>query len=88
MNECVEKRISVSVLENELSPYKQRLLNEIKELDEKISKLSAMVYKYENNLLDFTPNCPIEVLERQLCHMTNYLRVLYERKNIELKENK
>ena len=39
-------------------------------------KLHRMVTKYEAGTLDFTPNCPIELLKQQKKHMGEYLHDL------------
>ena len=40
-----------------MEDYKVRFINEYKELKERYEKLKKMLYKYKNNMLDFTPNC-------------------------------
>lgn len=63
--------------------YKKRLLGEYLELKERYDKLHKMLIKYEAGTLDFTPSCPIGLLERQANLMGNYLKVLEIRMEIE-----
>lgn len=66
-----------------MEDYKVRLINEYKELKEKYTKLHKMVVKYYAKTLDFTPNCPIEILVNQKSHMGQYLFDLEIRAEIE-----
>lgn len=63
--------------------YKIRLLGEYYELKERYDKLHKMVIKYEAGTLDFTPSCPLGLLERQANLMEKYLNVLDIRLEIE-----
>lgn len=63
--------------------YKIRLLGEYYELKERYDKLHKMLIKYEAGTLDFTPTCPLGLLERQANLMGNYLKVLEIRLEIE-----
>lgn len=63
--------------------YKERMKVEYQ-------KLHKMINKYKAGKLDFTPSCPIELLEEQKGHMGRYLNVLEIRAEIEginLEEN-
>jgi len=42
-----------------------------------------MLIKYEAGMLDFTPTCDVELLERQARYMGNYLKCLEIRAEIE-----
>ena len=42
-----------------------------------------MLYKYKNNMLDFTPNCSYDLLRSQQKVMGEYLSILEERAIIE-----
>ena len=66
-----------------MEDYKQRFIKEYKELKEKYTKLHNIIVKYEAGTLDFTPNCPIELLKKQASAMGNYLYVLEVRAEIE-----
>lgn len=63
--------------------WKERFVQEYKELKERYSKLHKMLIKYEAGTLDFTPNCSLELLKEQKMYMGEYLRVLEIRAEIE-----
>lgn len=63
--------------------YKDRFLAEYKQLDIRIKGLEAMLDKYKNGVLPFTPKCPYELLYIQLISMSNYRGALIERAKIE-----
>lgn len=74
--------------ENELelvsrNNYKDRFITEYKELKSRLDKLHKMIIKYKTETLDFEPDCPIEVLEDQEYYMSEYLKVLEIRAEIE-----
>ncbi len=66
-----------------MEDYKQRLVKEYKELKERYTKLHTIIVKYEAGTLDFTPNCPIELLKKQASAMGSYLYALEVRAEIE-----
>ena len=63
--------------------WKERFVQEYKELEERYNKLHRMVIKYEAGTLDFTPNCSLGLLKEQEMYMGEYLRVLEIRAEIE-----
>lgn len=63
--------------------WKERFVQEYKELEERYNKLHKMLIKYEAGTLDFTPNCSLELLKEQKMYMGEYLRVLEIRSEIE-----
>lgn len=63
--------------------WKERVVQEYKELEERYNKLHKMIIKYEAGTLDFTPNCSLELLKEQKKYMGEYLRVLEIRAEIE-----
>ena len=63
--------------------YKERFEAEFEQLNIRIAKLRSMIEKYKTGKLDFTPACPIELLERQLKAMYEYLNCLKTRAEIE-----
>ena len=65
--------------------YKERLIQEQKELKEKCEKLQIMLDKYYSGTLDFTPNCSYDLLHEQYIYMMNYLSVLTYRLKLEVK---
>ena len=63
--------------------WKERFVQEYKELKERYNKLHKMLIKYEAGTLDFTPNCSLELLKEQKKYMGEYLRILEIRSEIE-----
>ena len=63
--------------------YKQRMIEEYKQLAERLLKLGIMIEKYDSGALDFNLTCPIELLEDQYCAMRLYFNVLAQRAIIE-----
>lgn len=72
-----------------MSDWKERMKAEYHQLKDRYNKLHSMVVKYEAGTLDFTPNCPLELLKEQKAAMGKYLYVLEVRaeiENVDLKE--
>ena len=67
----------------QMKPYQERIVNEYHELKVKRDKLHAMIVKYEEGKLDFKPDCPIVLLQKQELVMNQYLTILEERALIE-----
>ena len=63
--------------------WKERGQLEYKQLKERYDKLHSMLVKYEAGTLEFTPNCPIDLLKEQAAAMGKYLYVLEVRAQIE-----
>ena len=63
--------------------YKGRMKAEYKELKDRYDKLHKMLVKYDAGKLEFTPNCPIELLKEQAAVMGRYLYILETRALIE-----
>lgn len=63
--------------------WKERVQLEYKQLKERYDKLHNMIVKYEAGTLEFTPNCPIDLLKEQAAAMGKYLYVLEVRAQIE-----
>lgn len=66
-----------------MSDYKQRMIREHRELQERIGKLAHMLEGYAEGTLDFTPACSFQLLESQLYAMGTYANILQERARIE-----
>ena len=62
-----------------MSDYKQRMIREHRELQERIGMLEG----YAEGTLDFTPACSFQLLESQLYAMGTYANILQERARIE-----
>lgn len=63
--------------------YKDRFKAEYYQLKIRCDKLRKMVIKYEAGTLDFTPDCPLELLKNQASAMEHYLYCLEIRAEIE-----
>ena len=63
--------------------YKQRMIEEYKQLAERFIKLGRMIEKHNSGTLDFKPACPMELLEDQYCAMRLYFNILAQRAIIE-----
>lgn len=66
-----------------MSDYKQRMIREHRELQERIGKLAHMLEGYAEGTLGFTPACSFQLLESQLYAMGTYANILQERARIE-----
>lgn len=66
-----------------MEDYKERFIKEYTELSERITKLDNMIKKYEEGKLNFTPDCPIDLLIRQSYYMKFYREVLKKRASYE-----
>lgn len=65
------------------SDYKERFKAEYLQAKIRYDKLDAMTVKYEAGTLNFTPDCPLDLLKEQKKHMGNYIRMLKIRAEIE-----
>lgn len=63
--------------------YKDRFKAEYYQTKLRYDKLHRMVTKYEAGTLDFTPDCPLELLKAQKKAMGEYLHTLEVRAEIE-----
>lgn len=63
--------------------YKKRFRAEYHQLNIRIEKLCSFLYKWDNNMLDFTPSTPKSVYDLQIRAMQDYLAVLEARAAIE-----
>lgn len=67
-----------------LSPdYKERFRAEYYQLATRHRKLDAMLAKARAGTLEFTPTCPVKLLEEQLEVMDRYLAILEYRASLE-----
>lgn len=67
-----------------MSDYKDRLKEELAQLEERVSKLSSFILKYYMGEIKVELDCPLWLLELQLNAMNTYLTVL--KKHIEIGE--
>lgn len=63
--------------------YKERFVAEYWQLRRRYESLAKMIEKYYLGKLDFEPDCPIELLQRQADLMYSYLICLETRAKIE-----
>ena len=66
-----------------MEDYKQRMVKEYTELKERYTKLHRMLVKHDAGKLEFTLNCPIDLLRQQESIMEEYLYTLEVRASIE-----
>ena len=66
-----------------MEDWKQRVVDEYRQLHGRYERLSAMIDKYEAGTLPFTPNCPLCLLRMQADIMRKYLDILEIRGKIE-----
>lgn len=63
--------------------YKERFKAEYWQTKHRYDRLHNMVVKYEAGTLDFTPDCPLDLLKEQKAAMGKYLYTLEVRAQIE-----
>lgn len=63
--------------------YKERFCAEYWQLRDRFVKLTVMLNKWDAGELDFTPDCPRQLLDRQIRAMADYIGILEERAAIE-----
>lgn len=61
------------VVPEALETWQERMQCEYRETKERYEKLHRIVTKYEAGVLEFTPNCSIDLLKQQKKHMGEYL---------------
>lgn len=66
-----------------MESWKERMINEYREVKDRYEKLHKMLVKYDAGKLEFTPSCPIDLLREQASVMGRYLYILEERAAIE-----
>jgi len=66
-----------------MEDYKKRTADEYQELGTRMVKLQNMLIKNSKGELDFELTCPVDLLERQLKVMREYMEILEERASIE-----
>lgn len=62
-----------------MNDYKERLKEELTQLEYRVNKLNSFITKYNIGELDVELDCPLWVLELQLNAMNTYLTVLKKR---------
>ena len=66
-----------------MEDYKQRIVNEYNELEERTVKLGFMLARESRGGLDFELSCPVNLLKAQYNAMNSYLNILKVRAEIE-----
>ena len=66
-----------------MEDYKQRIVNEYNELQERTVKLGFMLVRESRGGLDFELSCPVNLLKAQYNAMNSYLNILEVRAEIE-----
>ena len=73
-----------NTIEMMMSPdYKERFKAEYHQLVIRFEKLHNMLYRWDNNMLDFTPTCPRSLYDLQYRAMKDYISILDARARIE-----
>lgn len=75
-----ENKNELSISEPE---WQARFRGEYKGLKDRYNKLHRMIVKYDAGTLDFKPTCPVELLRQQEIVMSEYMRILEIRAQIE-----
>lgn len=75
----LEKTIELMTSED----YKDRFKAEVYQLRTRIEKLEAMIEKWDDGRLNFTPSCPRSIYDLQLRAMKDYYTILEARAAIE-----
>lgn len=84
----MENNIDISELvsvknENVIPEWQVRFIEEYNELKNRKMKLHKMLVKYDAGTLDFKPTCPVELLKQQEIVMSEYMRILEIRAQME-----
>ena len=66
-----------------MEDYKQRIVNEYNELQERTVKLGFMLVRESRGGLDFELSCPVSLLKAQYNAMNSYLNILELRAEID-----
>ena len=66
-----------------MEAYKQRFINEYRELSDRRKKLASIIDRHKLGLLDFDLDCPVDLLSDQLEAMDRYSEILEARAVIE-----
>lgn len=69
----------ISEIGDVMKAYQVRYMKEYDDLCDRYQKLNKMIRKYDNGTLEFTLNCPIDILRKQSFIMWQYIQVLYDR---------
>ena len=65
------------------SDYKERFIAEFVQVKNRYYGLKSMIDKWDEGTLTFTPTCPRETYNFQLCAMKDYMDILIIRAKIE-----
>ena len=80
MSECKREMRLDDTAEMMSSPdYKERFRAEYYQIVIRYRKLKAMLDKWDQDMLDFEPNCPRSTYNMQVKAMTDYIAVLEAR---------
>lgn len=81
MEQLIELQDTIAMMTS--SDYKERFLAEYHQVKTRYIKLQAMIEKWDNGTLEFTPTCPRATYNFQLKAMKDYLGILEIRAKIE-----
>ena len=77
----MELKDTIQMMDN--ADYKERFKAEYYQLSIRYDKLKAMLDKWDNGELNFTPTCPRSLYDIQIKAMADYLAVLETRAKLE-----
>lgn len=77
----MELKDTVALMESD--DYKDRFRGEYYQTKIRKEKLDAMLKKWDEGSLEFTPTCPREMYDDQIAGMSTYLNVLEKRATVE-----
>lgn len=77
------KKLSETVEMMVSEDYIERFKAEISQLKIRIAALKSILWKWDNDRLEFEPNCPYSILNLQIEYMRKYLAILEARARIE-----
>lgn len=84
MNIMVDLNKNSAVEDETVTPeWQVRFIEEYNELKNRKMKLHKMLVKYDAGTLDFKPTCPVELLKQQEIVMSEYMRILEIRAQME-----
>ena len=77
----MELRDTIELMES--TDYKDRFKAEYYQTKIRYDKLNKMIVKYEAGVLDFEPDCSLELFKKQASAMGQYLYILEVRAELE-----
>lgn len=76
-------KLGIAENKSVIPEWQVRFKEEYCDLKNRQAKLHKMLVKYDAGTLDFKPTCPVELLRQQEIVMSEYMRILEIRAQIE-----